>query len=113
MFTGGFEFVFILLMAFLLFGPKRIPAIARVLGKGLAELQRASNERRSSVDGEICNLDCGTQAERNSVPAGDVLEHAHGRYQKVLPLPSDSMPIRLIQGKLSFQRRNTSDGAFR
>ena len=55
---GGFaEIGFILFIAFLLFGPKKLPEIARVLGKGLGELRRASYDLRSSLEEEIRNLD--------------------------------------------------------
>ncbi len=58
MFSGGFaEMGFLLFIAFLLFGPKKLPEIARTLGKGLAELRRASSELRSSLEDEIRNLD--------------------------------------------------------
>ncbi len=83
MFGGGFEFVFILFIAFLLFGPKRIPGIARALGKGLGEFRRASNELRSSFEGEICGLDSETKVERNAVPAN------------VVPEPSDQQRDRM------------------
>ncbi len=58
MFSGGFfEIGFILFIAFLLFGPKKLPEIARTLGKGLGELRRASNELKYSLEEEIRNLD--------------------------------------------------------
>ena len=58
LFSGGFaEIGFILFIAFLLFGPKKLPEIARTLGKGLGELRRASNELKSSLEEEIKNLD--------------------------------------------------------
>ena len=58
MFGGGFlEIGFLLFIAFLLFGPKKVPEIARTLGKGLGELRRASNELRNSLEEEIKNLD--------------------------------------------------------
>ncbi len=58
MFSGGFaEIGFLLFIAFLIFGPKKLPEIARTLGKGLAELRRASNELKSSLEEEIRNLD--------------------------------------------------------
>jgi len=58
LFSGGFtEVGFILFIAFLLFGPKKLPEIARVLGKGMGELRRASNELKSSLEEEIRNLD--------------------------------------------------------
>jgi sec-independent protein translocase protein TatA len=58
LFGAGFgEIGFILFIAFLLFGPKKLPEIARTLGKGMAELRRASNELKSSLEEEIRNLD--------------------------------------------------------
>jgi sec-independent protein translocase protein TatB len=58
LFGGGFtEIGFILFIAFLLFGPKKLPDIARTLGKGLGELRRASNELKTSLEDEIRNLD--------------------------------------------------------
>lgn len=58
MFSGEFATIgFILFVAFLLFGPKKLPEIARTLGKGLGELRRASNELKSSLEEEITNLD--------------------------------------------------------
>ena len=58
MFSGGFtEIGFILFIAFLLFGPKKLPEIARTLGKGLAELRRATNDLKFSLEEEIRNLD--------------------------------------------------------
>lgn len=58
MFSGGFlEIGFLLFVAYLLFGPKKLPEIARTLGKGLGELRRASNELKFSLEEEIRNLD--------------------------------------------------------
>jgi len=41
--VGGGELLLILLAVFLLFGPKKIPEIARILGKGLYELNKATH----------------------------------------------------------------------
>ena len=58
MFGGGFfEIGMFLFLAYLLFGPKKVPEIARTLGKGLGELRRASNELKNSLEEEIKNLD--------------------------------------------------------
>jgi sec-independent protein translocase protein TatA len=55
--NGFFEIGGILFLAYLLFGPKKLPEIARTLGKGMAELRRASNELKRSLEEEISNLD--------------------------------------------------------
>ncbi|MGH9402037.1 MAG: twin-arginine translocase TatA/TatE family subunit [Terriglobia bacterium] len=62
MFGGGIEEIgFILFIAFLLFGPKKLPEIAKVLGKGLGELRRARDELRFSLEDEIRNLELDKQ----------------------------------------------------
>ena len=43
------ELVLILVVALLIFGPNRLPELARSLGKGLAEFRRASADLRSQV----------------------------------------------------------------
>ncbi|MGH9405924.1 MAG: Sec-independent protein translocase subunit TatA/TatB [Terriglobia bacterium] len=59
---GGIEDIgFILFIAFLLFGPKKLPEIARVLGKGMGELRRARDELRFSLEEEIRNLELDKQ----------------------------------------------------
>ena len=69
MFGGGFaEIGFILFIAFLLFGPKKLPDIARTLGKGLGELRRASNELKNSLEEEIKNLDRYPEGPSDSTP---------------------------------------------
>ena len=58
MFSGGFfEIGFILFIAFLLFGPEKLPEIARTLGKSLGQLRRDSDELKNSLEEEIRNLD--------------------------------------------------------
>ncbi len=53
--------IFILLAALLLFGPKKLPEIARQVGKLMAELRRASNEFKFQMEDELRQAD---EAER-------------------------------------------------
>lgn len=43
------ELLIILAVALLVLGPRRLPEIARSLGRGLAEFRRASNELRNTL----------------------------------------------------------------
>jgi Tat protein translocase TatB subunit len=51
------ETIFLFVLALIVFGPKKLPEIARQAGKLLAELRRASNEFRSQIDAEIAHLE--------------------------------------------------------
>ena len=46
---GVTELGIILVVALLVFGPKRLPELARTLGRGMGEFRRASNELRQSL----------------------------------------------------------------
>lgn len=54
---GIWELVFILVIALLLFGPRRLPEIGRTLGKAFSEFRRASEELKRTLDTEISALD--------------------------------------------------------
>lgn len=51
------ETVFLFVLALVVFGPKKLPEIARQLGKLMAEFRRASNEFKSQIEQEIAHLE--------------------------------------------------------
>lgn len=51
------EMIFLVLLGLILFGPKRLPEIARTMGKFVAEFKRASNEFQSQIHDEINKLE--------------------------------------------------------
>lgn len=51
------EIVIILLLAFILFGPKKLPEMARTWGKFMAEFKKASNEFQGQIHEEIRKLE--------------------------------------------------------
>ncbi len=50
---GGTELLIILVIALVVFGPKRLPELGRTIGKGLSEFRRASNDLKRSLEDEI------------------------------------------------------------
>ena len=50
---GGAELLVILVLALLLFGPRRLPEIGRTIGKGLAEFRKATTEFKTSLEREV------------------------------------------------------------
>lgn len=56
------ELVLILVIALLVFGPRKLPEIGKAIGKGMAEFKRASNDLKRTVEAEI------EAAERPSPP---------------------------------------------
>ncbi len=58
--------VFLFFLALILFGPKKLPEMARQAGRLLAELRRASNEFKSQIETEIAHLEVEKQ---NAIPA--------------------------------------------
>lgn len=74
---GTPELLVILLVALIVLGPKRIPEVARALGKGLAELRRATsgftqelNQARWMLEEEIRAAERAKRASTAPVPAG-------------------------------------------
>ena len=51
------EIFFIMLLALILFGPKKLPELARTWGKFMAEFKRASNEFQGQIHDEIRKLE--------------------------------------------------------
>ena len=47
------EMLFIFLMALVVFGPKRLPELARKFGKIMAEFKRATNDFKYQIENEI------------------------------------------------------------
>jgi len=47
------ELVIILVIALIIFGPRKLPELGRSLGRSIGEFKKASNELRSTLEDEI------------------------------------------------------------
>jgi TatA/E family protein of Tat protein translocase len=57
------EMMFIMVLALVLFGPKKLPEIGRTVGKAINEFRRASSELKTTFEREMQNL----EQETNSI----------------------------------------------
>jgi sec-independent protein translocase protein TatA len=82
MFGIGFqEMLVILVVVLIFFGPKRLPDLAKSLGKGIAEFKKASEEVRKGIDEAVRESEneepdtapppAGNTADTAPPPAGD------------------------------------------
>ena len=53
------ELMMIMLLALLLFGPKKLPEIGKQVGKALGEFKRASNDLKRSIQDEMDKAQAG------------------------------------------------------
>ena len=51
------ETIFLFFLALIIFGPKKLPEIARQVGKYMNEFKRASNEFKAQIEQEISHLE--------------------------------------------------------
>ena len=65
------ELIIILVIALIVFGPRKLPELGRSLGRSLGEFRRASNELRSTLEEEIRIEDQQKAAPAPASPASD------------------------------------------
>ena len=81
------ETIFLFLVALLIFGPKKLPEIARQVGKALNEFKRASNEFKAQIEAEVNQL--------------EIQEREKKREQEQKILPPAEPPAGTVQSSLS------------
>lgn len=62
------EMIFIFLLALVVVGPKRLPGLARQLGKYMADFKRASNEFKNQLETEMMNIELEERAKKQEEP---------------------------------------------
>jgi sec-independent protein translocase protein TatA len=61
------ELIVIMVIALIIFGPRKLPELGRSLGRSLNEFKRASNELKHTLDEEI-RIEEQKTAERQAAP---------------------------------------------
>ena len=113
---GSTELVFILVMALVFFGPRKLPQISRSLGKNLAEFRRASEDFKRTWDREV-NLEDGASAtglalnDQNSILNPDMTGRPL-QAPSIASVPPDQVIARQATGSdqlPSFDETNPAD----
>ncbi|HIQ03142.1 MAG TPA: twin-arginine translocase TatA/TatE family subunit [Desulfurococcales archaeon] len=97
---GPWELLLIIIIALILFGPKKIPEIARVLGQAVAEFRKAS-QVVYGVGEEVEYKKKGTES---TLKVGDVEEDSKRKLKEV----SYEERIMKLARKLNIQTENKS-----
>jgi sec-independent protein translocase protein TatB len=88
--------IFLFFLALILFGPKKLPEMARQAGRLLAELRRASNEFKSQIETEIAHLEVQkNDVEKNAIEnkAQEILPPAPAPHRTVASLSSNPAAV--------------------
>jgi sec-independent protein translocase protein TatB len=85
-------------LALLLFGPKKLPLIAKQIGKALNEFKRASNEFKSQIESEISQLEYQErqkkyEEERKILPSQPPAEAVASTGSELPPPPVEGGPV--------------------
>jgi Tat protein translocase TatB subunit len=80
------ELIVILIIALIVVGPKKLPDLAKALGRGMAEFKRAANEVRQTIDTEIQLQDQAPKNRaKNILPSSSSSEHKENETQETPP----------------------------
>ncbi len=79
------ETIFLFFLALVIFGPKKLPEIARQVGKYLNEFKRASNEFKSQIEQEIAHLEVENH-KQTILPPRPPVEGTASRTLNAVPL---------------------------
>ena len=74
------EIMLIFLLALLLFGPKKLPELGKLLGKGLTEFRRAKSELTSTFESHLHELERETRLETTSSSSTPDYSSPHDPY---------------------------------
>ena len=72
---GATELIFILAIALIFFGPRKLPQLARSMGKGLAEFRKASDDFKRTWEREVA-LETGTPDDHSIMASTSTNETA-------------------------------------
>ncbi|HEY7412822.1 MAG TPA: twin-arginine translocase TatA/TatE family subunit [Vicinamibacteria bacterium] len=89
---GGPELLLILVLALIVFGPRKLPEIGRSMGRMMAEFRKASNEFRRTLEDEV-------EAEKAPPPPPAVDAPPPAPPAEAAPGPEEAAPPAGVPGE--------------
>jgi sec-independent protein translocase protein TatB len=117
------EMFFLVFLALIVFGPKRLPEMARKLGKIVGEFRRASNDFRAQIEDEVRKLELtdaaksmGTELKQatqsvNRFPFDQILSSTNtssGAQSAPAQTPSQTLDQQIMPPKPAVPHRDSS-----
>jgi sec-independent protein translocase protein TatA len=92
---GPAEILVILVVALLVFGPEKMPEIARQVGKGMREFRRVQEHLRSELRDVVSEFDASSDGvDGTPAPAGiDPVPMLPAKDEPAAPLPEIAGPV--------------------
>ena len=81
------ELIIILVIALIIFGPRKLPELGRSLGRSLGEFKKASNELRNTLDEEIRMEEQKEQRAKTEAEQKSAIEAANSMRDAITPEP--------------------------
>jgi sec-independent protein translocase protein TatA len=93
------ELVIILVIALIIFGPRKLPELGRSLGKSLGEFKKASNELRSTLEEEVRVEEQKEQRAKMEAEQTSAIDAARTPAEAGIEMPVDPTITRTNAGK--------------
>ena len=81
------ELIIILIVALIVFGPKKLPDLAKSLGKGMAEFKKVTDDFKSTVENNISSVENEIKDVKEDIYRGATLAPGASSHPEI---PSDS-----------------------
>lgn len=101
---GGFELFIILLFGFLIFGPDKLPEIARTVGAAIGKFKKAQDEMNQVINGEVLNPNVRPSAKGAIRSSGRAQEDTHASDE-----PTPVVKETFAERKARFERERAQE----
>ena len=115
---GSTELFFILLMALVFFGPRKLPQLSRTLGKNIAEFRKASEDFKRTWEREVAFEEANMEARKshdnddNSILNSDTQSSANEKMIEAMPVAEAverQAPSKFMEPSESAEAQETSN----